>query len=322
VFNIDYFTSSNRYLYIPTKNNPKVILAIDNYQISNNSFRLYNPFSTKARYLKLLYIKLTPILRMFSKKRDKSEFIKFVEKRLNLKLTSSIYIATDRDKVVIQIQDSNRIVGYIKYPLNNIGIEHINSEKKAIDILSKNSIINSYILNDTFEDKPFIILKELNGVIDNIEPNRIDNILDGFKREKRYKLSNHPRIKSLYGSEFKEKIDLIINSSKDNYLLVYEHGDFTPWNIIKSKDEYTPFDFEYFVEDGIEYFDLIKYHYQVGKLLNRLDSINLINYIFNQLEFREKKEMLQLFLIKEINLNSNESFFERNILKILGDLNG
>jgi hypothetical protein len=319
---IRYFTSSNRYVYLPTKNNPKVILSIDNNQISDNSFRLYNPFSTKARYLKLVYIKLIPIIRLFSKQQEKSKFIKFVEKRLNLKLTSSIYIATDRDKVVIQIQDSNKIVGYIKYPLNNIGIEHINSEKKAIDILSKNSIIDSYILNDTFEDKPFIILKELDGVIDNIEQNRIDNILDRFKREKRYKLSNHPRIKSLYSSEFKEKIDLIINSSKDNYLLVYEHGDFTPWNIIKSKDEYTPFDFEYFVEDGIEYFDLIKYHYQVGKLLNRLDGSNLINYILDRLDTKENRELLGLFLIKEIDLNSKNSSFERDILKILGDFNG
>jgi hypothetical protein len=87
---------------------------------------------------------------------------------------------------------------------------------------------------------------------------------------------------------------------------VYEHGDFTPWNIVKVEEQYTPFDFEHFVEDGLEYLDLIKYYYQVGKLLEGLNGKELITYIAEEIKIEEMRELLQLFLIKEIVRNKEE----------------
>ncbi len=332
MIDINFFTSSNRYVSIPTKNNPKLLLAIDNNQIASNSFNLYNPFSKNGKFFKFflnfLFSKLNIFSRVLYKTNlyEKSKFINFLEKKLNQNLISSIYLATDRDKVVLQLQDKKyRVIAYLKYPITNTGIEHIKNEKNAMDILSK-----EYLLYSTFNEIPFIILKPLNGIIDNISSSKLKNILSDFSRGRnsKYSLSEHPRINSILGSlkediNLKEYLDVtnsIINISRQKYNLVYEHGDFTPWNIIKNKEEYTIFDFEYFIEDGIEYFDLIKYHYMVGKLLNKLDNVDLIDYILSQID-NNILNILQLFLIKEIilkSINNSSYLFEKKLLHILG----
>ena len=43
------FFSSNQYLFLPTKRNPKVALVIDDVNLIDNAFKLYNPFSKKAK---------------------------------------------------------------------------------------------------------------------------------------------------------------------------------------------------------------------------------------------------------------------------------
>ena len=50
---IEFFSDSN-YLYIPTSKNPKVVIALNNKKIAKNSFKLYNPFSKKAKIVKVI----------------------------------------------------------------------------------------------------------------------------------------------------------------------------------------------------------------------------------------------------------------------------
>ena len=45
------FFSDNKYIVLPTKTKPKVFLSIDN-NCKKNSFKLYQPFSFKAKLLK------------------------------------------------------------------------------------------------------------------------------------------------------------------------------------------------------------------------------------------------------------------------------
>lgn len=75
---------------------------------------------------------------------------------------------------------------------------------------------------------------------------------------------------------------------------------FTPWNIVKVDDKYIPFNFEYFEEDGLEYFDLIKYYYQVATLLKSKKDQLLVNYLRTKINHPEFMLLLQLYLIKEI----------------------
>lgn len=330
------FFSSNSYIFLPSKNNPKVALSIDNTKFSKNAFKLYNPFSSKAKTFKSVaefcFTNLNSIFKpLVSAKKEQSEFISYLESELREQLVVSLYFATIKDKIVLQLQSKEaKVIGYLKYPLNNIGLKHIQNEINAFELLSSVNIIDSYLMSKNYNAKPFLLLKELDGIIDRVDRNNIDKILKNFERKELYKLIDHPRVldikHSLQNTNFKKyinKIETICKNSSIEYKLVYEHGDFTPWNIIKVEEKFIPFDFEYFVEDGLEYFDLIKYYYQIGKLLESKNGKELVNYISQNIDINGIKELLVLFLIKEIvrNQEENESIeFEKNILTVLETL--
>ena len=307
---IDFF-SSNSYIYLPTKQNPKVALAVDNANLSKNAFKLYNPFSSKAKFLKkiasITSINLNPISKIFTNKKNKSDFINYLEDLLEQTLHVSVYFATANDKVVLQLQSTEaKILGYLKFPLNEIGIKHIKNEIDAIDILSKEKIIEPYLLTREYEHRPFVLLKELDGDIGKIEDSIVLNLVKKFKKDKIYKLSNHPRVIKLKKDLEKFNMSKSLNAlesiclkSTCNYTLVYEHGDFAPWNIVKVQDRYIPFDFEYFVENGLEYFDLVKYYYQVGSLLEGKDNLDLKEYVCSKIDFDEIEVVYDLYMIKE-----------------------
>lgn len=326
------FYSANSYIFLPTKKNPKVALCIDNTTLVNNAFKLYNPFSLKAKILKsvsrFFFTTLNIFIQQLGTKKEKSNFIIYLEKLLDKELHVSLYFATANDKIVLQLQSSEeKVIGYLKYPINDIGLKHIKNEIKAFEILSDNGIVESYILSDIYDDKPFLLLRELNGTIDKVEKQFIETILKSFEKDSSYQLIIHPRIVKLKDSLIKNNmlkyltiLENMCDNSNINYKVVYEHGDFTPWNIIKVKDDYIPFDFEYFVEDGLEYFDIIKYYYQVGKLLESKKDKELLEYIIDNVKIQEIKELFTLFLIKEIirQKEENDSFeFEEIMINIM-----
>ena len=327
------FYSNNSYIYLPSKSNPKVAIAIDNYKYAKNAFKLYNPFSKNAKLFKkvmnILYTKFNFFTKIIlSEKKNQSEFIDYLENKLNTKLIVSIYFATLKDKVVLQLQDKDaKIIAYLKFPLNDIGLKHIQNEIDAVEILSKEDIVDSAILVDMYQGNPFIVLKEIDGDIGIVEKYNLDIILNKLKRNQTFLLTAHPRIIELKEKLNKYNLDSyveIINNiettSSYQYELVYEHGDFTPWNIVESNKKFIAFDYEYFIEDGLEYLDLIKYYYQIGKLLNTLKNDQLISFIKEEINIKEIELLFKIFLIKEIlkNTEENESFsFEENILKLL-----
>jgi hypothetical protein len=328
------FFSSNKYIFLPTSENPKVAIVVDSPILAQNSFKLYNSFSVKAKILKkvsaFVFTNFNGLSKLVwgLKQEEKSAFVSYLEAKLNKSLVSSLYFSTIQDKVVIQLQTSTaEIVGYLKYPLNEVGFQHLKTEKNAIELLSEQRIVNKYLLHDEFNGKPFILLAALEGRIGIVPRNNVDDLLLRFRRKDIYKLTNHPRIIELKRSvistdmsNYLPQIEKICQKSILRYALVYEHGDFTPWNIVKVDGDYVPFDFEHFVEDGLEYFDLIKYYYQIGRLLEGMKAKELITYISEQINIKEIESLFQLFLIKEISRNKEESepyFFEINVLETM-----
>jgi len=326
---INFFSESN-YLYLPTKSNPKVALAVDNTEVAKNAFKLYNPFSKKAKMLKNiasgLYVNWNTVITKLSNDNSKSnsEFIQYLEQKLGVLLISSIYFATAKDKVVVQLQTENKVYGYLKFPLNDIGVSRLLNEKKAIDILSKQDIVAPVLLSDSYKSNPFILLKEVKGEIQTVSKEKLDVLLSSFKKAKRCQLNKHPRILRLLEklninglSNYTEIIHVICNRSQKEYYEVYEHGDFTPWNLVTNNKTVIPFDFEYFEEDGLEYFDIIKYYYQTGRLLQQLSQVKLIDLIYKAIGIPEIDLLFQLFLIKEIAIqkSNNKSYiFEKELL--------
>ena len=329
------FFSPSSYIYLPTKNNPKVALCVDDSYLAENAFKLYNPFSLKAKVFKSVskfsFTSLNKFSKLLGTNKEKSAFVEYLEQLLEQPLNVSVYFATAKDKVVLQLQSSDaKIIGYLKYPLNQVGLKHIKNEIKAFEILSSKEVVELYILKDIYNEKPFLLLKELDGTIDRVEKEFVNGMLKTFEKDSFCKLSQHPRIKELKKQlvkfnmkEYLVRVEQICTNSTVDYKLVYEHGDFTPWNIVKVKEKHIPFDFEFFVEDGLEYFDIIKYYYQVGKLLESKVDEGLYTFVKEQINVLEFKELFELFLIKEIVKQSKEnesSEFEKNMIKIMEKL--
>ncbi len=307
------FFSEDRYLHLPSKKNPKVILAVSDAKTSQNTYKLYNPFSFKGKLLKkvsqFLFVNFNGLMLNLVRTEpyEKSDFISYLENKLHTKFIVSIYHATVKDKVVLQLQSSNKVYGYLKFPLNKVGIANIETEKKAIKLLSEKNIVKPFILEDVYENTPYFIIPELQGNIKNLIEKSVASLISQFKKEEKFKLIEHQRIKNLYKElktlqlqPYRLKIDEIVAHSTVHYYEAFEHGDFAPWNIVKTNKGLIPFDFEFFVENGIEYFDLIKYHFQVGRLLKKKTPKELSIYIFNKLSIPEADYMVSLFLIKEI----------------------
>jgi len=328
--NINNFFSENEYIFIPSTSNPKVILAIDNKEIKNNSFKLYNPFSYKAKiykfFLKNLY-NFSIISNAFKVSHTDSPFINYLNRQFNEKFISSIYKSTEEDKVVIQLQTSRQIFAYIKFPLNETGCKRILNEKKAINALSKLNIVEHYLAFDYFEKNPFLVLKPLDGVYSLYNKESILSLLEKLKSNEETNLLDHPRTIEIAEILKKDKILYkrfyrAISRSRNSYKIVYEHGDFAPWNIIKSKrdNRLILFDFEYFVEKGLEWLDFIKYYYQIGRLLKNYNMIKIINYVYAHFDIKEKDILFQFFLYKEIadKMRENKTCeFEINLLKMI-----
>lgn len=330
------FFSKSRYLHLPSANNPRVSLVIDTKEDALNAFKLYNPFSVKAKVFKkvaaFFFINFNAIFKhLFVVERtQKSEFIAFIEKKLKCELHASVYNATAKDKVVLQLQSKNKIVGYLKFPLNKEGIVNIKNEANAIALLSKRGIIAPALMTGEYKETPFLILPELKGRITTIHDEDIDAILGGLRKEQKYKLESHPRVHDLkkeiqklkLPKEYQLIFDILLQNSKESYHETYEHGDFAPWNIIKTNTGFIPFDFEFFVEDGIDYFDAIKYHFQVGRLLKNKSCNALLTYIYSKIKPVEPEIIVSLFLFKEIialsKLDKDYSFEEQMLRYING----
>jgi len=327
------FFSKNNYLYLPTKKNPKVALAVDNIDVAKNAFKLYNPFSRKAKILKSiaskLYVNCNTVANKlrFTNLKPTSEFVKYLERKLEITLITSIYFATEKDKVVLQLQAKNKVYGYLKFPLNDIGASRLLNEKKAIDVLSKQNIVAPLILFDNYKGSPFILLKEVKGEIQIVSKLKLDVLLSSFKKTKKHSLKKHPRVSNLLKKltalglyDYIKMIHVICDTSEQEYYEVYEHGDFTPWNLITSNTNVIPFDFEEFEEFGLEYFDIIKYYYQTGRLLSQLSKAELIDSIFKTIRIPEIKILFQLFLFKEIatyKSNNSPYIFEKELLEYI-----
>lgn len=310
---VDFF-SDNKYILLPTSSNPKVALALGSKNVTRNSFRLYTPFSAKAKVLKTIAwysLKFTSYFPTI-KKTGKSDFISYLEARLKKPLIASVYYATDKNKIVIQLQSEEaEILGYLKMSVSPLGKKRLENEKRAIEVLSTVGLSSISILDSgAYEGNTYILYKEISGIPACPEEKELTALLAALKKENRYALNKHPRIlqlcKDLEEQNQTELVKILLsvcNKTEGLFHEVYEHGDFAPWNIMKKPEGgYELFDFEYFGTEGLEYLDLIKYYYQVGSLLQHKKGNALVQYILNSISHPFAKELLIIFLIKEINI--------------------
>lgn len=321
--NIEFF-SKNKYIVLPSKSNPRVYLAVDNKVLKINSFQLYNPFSVKGKVLK----KIAYIFPYFNiVKRNKTGFVLFLEDLFNTDFVVSQYISTDKNTIILQLQSEIQGIYYLKFGLNSVGNMKVSNEIKALKLLSNISKAN-LIKEGSYQKNLFLITKQIIGRMSILNNIQIKLILEQMDREKKFVFLDHPRVKKIHDNllelDNKNYLKLFLKIKiNDKVKLVYEHGDFTPWNIIQDADDYILFDFENFVEEGIELFDYIRYNLQVERLIYSKTNKILIESVLKSLDVTFQKELLTLYLLKEVinRVSENSSIeFEDNLLNIMDEL--
>lgn len=327
------FLSDHSYIILPTKANPKVYLPIADINTVNKAFELYNPFSKKAKFLKevalFLCLNLKPLARIVFPvvNGKKSKLVAFLETQLSSNITSAVYIATAKDKIVLQLQDKEKLIGYLKFPISDLGKTRLQNEINAIEILSKKNIIPPVLLKNRYENTPFILLKPITGKIGSVQKIDYNKVLKSFQREEYFLLASHPRVDQINNqlhhlklTHLIEDFEQILRDSKEKYELVYEHGDFASWNLVSTQNGIIPFDFEYFEENGLAYFDEIKFHFQEHHLLHKKKGKTLLDAISAAVDIKEFDCIFHLFLLKEIinkTLSKESTTFENSLLKLV-----
>lgn len=329
------FLSDGTYVPLPTASNPKVYLPLGFKKRTEKAFQLYNPFSAKARILKKVarcgFRYAGPFARAVlpTIKSRRSPLVAFLEERLQKKILTSLYLATAGDKVVLQLQDAEKVIGYLKYPVTEIGKKRLITEREALSTLEQVTDVPKLLLSDTYESVPFILLENIMGTISQVSPKERSAILRQLEKNKVFELSSHPRIKSLQSrltamgkTSLAGQLQLLATTSVQKYKEVYEHGDFAPWNLIRTATRTVAFDFEYFEEKGLQYLDEIKFHFQEQRLLEGKNGDNLVNTIRSKVSIEEFDLFFRIFLIKELCRlyeDGENALLEENLISILGE---
>lgn len=311
--NANKFLATGVSIVLPTKRSPRVYLAIDNSSIAKQSYKLYNPFSLKAKFLKQATKFISVYFNAIAKvvlptiTHDKSKFIEDLETKIGQSIQSSVYISTAKDKIVLQLQNNGNIIGYLKYAISPIGEKRILNEKKAIELLSNLKLAPKILDSGYYEQTPYILLENIEGKIGWVADKEYLNVLSSLQKENKFKLKEHPRTHDLIQKleEYQlhdeiQKLNQELEASTECYAEVFEHGDFAPWNLIRLEDKVVAFDFEYFEEQGLQYLDEIKYHFQLNHLMNKKTGKDLIHAIADKMKIKEFNLIFLLFLAKEI----------------------
>lgn len=318
---VDKYTSNSEYILLPTVNNPKVVL---NLSVKKYSFDLYNPHSLKAQILK----RIAYLFPYFNKVHfEKSEFVKYLERKLEVDIYISIYTATDKDKYVLQVCTAGKTIGYIKISNSKSGFKRIENEIKAIRLLKEKSLTNIELVDtEQYQENIFLFTSPFKILNEKVDEKNLINLLSKYKKNIFHTLKEHPRIQWI--QHHLETDDLrnictkiIIKIGDIEVLEVYEHGDCAPWNLCFINNEIELFDFEYFFEKGLEYFDLIKYFFQIETLLNGLSGSKLIETLTNKLESEYAIDFIGLFLLKEIIVKKNDMQDYQREISLLNILN-
>ena len=181
------------------------------------------------------------------------------------------------------------------------------NEYHGIEIFAKRNLISSSKVFSNYAGRPFLILNPIEGKIGWPSKEQVKDLLKQFKKEQNFQLRDHPRVLQINEEIIQYKLIFLVpkmkeicKTSTNSYAEVFEHGDFAPWNLISTPLGVQPFDLEYFEEFGLEHLDHIKYFYSIGKLLKSLKNKPLLQFVQENVDIKEFKEIMGVFLAKEI----------------------
>lgn len=342
--NVFYDNKENNISYGQLRN---LYIPIVNKKVVLNSLEFYNACSGKGKLIKILLKAIVYIFGRYSYKLFLSNInYKSIDKSIEdelIKIDGYKYCAilfkennVNKDYVFQLMDENGKILGYLKYPSNNIRKDFIYNEIVNLNYVNKLNLqsvkVPKVLLyssdKDIFIQSTMSKLKYDKG---KVKENHIKFLNELYSKTNiKYKFEDSPIYKLLINISNETKdIELIelsnevLNKISINEVeYCYSHGDFYPPNMKWHKNLLYVFDWESGEYNTI-YYDL--FHYIANEKLTNdeinhnkiIESILSNNFIIdkyekeNKIDKKLRKTMLMLYLYKviyyfEINLKANK----------------
>lgn len=296
-------SNDKNFMHFYAFNGKEVFLSIENYGSFVSSLNFLNPSKLVPRAAlkasKLLY----PFIKYFWRNKSSlslkgKNFIKEISKKaLNLSRFDNQYapLAAIRsnpkglERYAIKLGDDSKNFYVLKISKDK---KVVLREKKALEALEKLScpflLIPKIVNVGQYEDYAYLISESMSGVL-KISPKKFDKKIFlalllinrfnlNFNKEKKLlvlkKFFGYAR--KLYATscinqrEFELIVKNIRHLKKIDFPLVYCHGDFAPYNIMKKGDKVAVFDFEYANNRELPALDLFHFIFQNAFLVNKI----------------------------------------------------
>lgn len=262
---------------------------------------IYEPQAIKGKVIK----ELLPYLYSLFEQKDilgikkinlkiSLDFLKLISDTYRVdigKIHINLFLGTPsvHQKIVMQIDDGAKILGYVKLSDNEDVIESFRKETDCLKTLKSKGVQNisdalfwgriknvGIFAQSSQKNKHAFSDPTLNKVVINF----VRELMKKTKTKVRWEDSDYYKLISIEEADLSRlpnnkillmnAIELIKESHKEEVVVLYAaHGDFTPWNsFYNRKNDLYVFDFEYSMESCTAYYDL--YHWFVSDCIFRL----------------------------------------------------
>lgn len=326
----DYFQFDSpdchaKYLAIPNKNNPRILVSLQNYKYFNTGLSIHNTASAKNKIIKKIISASFPLF-IYSSKNVISLKEKLLEliTILQIKLSavqpyySSFYIGTSDNanrKITAQIcNDEGDIFGILKIPIAEKSEKYISNEFEILNSLKQYNLKSCIFPESSFlvKNSPQIIVFQ-KDIFKESKPikNSICDLVNEASCELAFKTitkNSTEYFKKLFAQmdnlELESNLQKFIKRSTEKILeaevpTVLIHGDFVKYNMKEKHGRLALIDWE-FARTGLPLFDLFHFVFQ-GKLqINKVPITTAIKKVFSKPNIK----WYQAYLSK-INLRNN-----------------
>jgi len=310
--------SSEYFIGFSTTSGTKFFVNVKSKRNRYLGLSLYQPYSIKGKVaaaaIKYLNAKVLKLL-------FKSEFripdtLKALHSDgvINIENASFMESSMGSKVVIVSRVDSHRLI--VKLSKN---VQLVENEVLARQSLQDKLLVPRLINDGVVLGERYISFDYIDGVSSKVDFKDIAHFIESLKRRDEYILFEHPKVRKIMLDLLEIKCPLNpsfeynISTSKVRAKLVFEHGDFTPWNV---KTDFNGnlhlFDWESWDSCGLEYFDHIhflftNYVFLKGDLSRFTSCINEQNipklivdlYLLNR-----------LYILKTNNEKTNKIIFD------------
>lgn len=297
-----------KYFIIAPSSGIKVYVNLTSKRSKMLGLSLYRPYSFKGRilvtiigcvntaFLKLFLGQEIEVARIFSKLSIKG----------TMNVLNASYLNSQNGSKTIVVSRVNSEVVVLKFS-DNIGL--VEREIAARKSLSNKIAIPQLVDEGLTCGKRFISFEYVEGPKTKIQEGGVRQFVKALQTSEEYMLGEHPKVINLLSilhaleSPVNPAFFERVRRSNIRIKLVFEHGDFTQWNIKMHKNGiFYFFDWESLDENGIEFFDLIHFYFTEQVFLRK----KLETFLFYMSNLSVPDIVIYLYLLNRLYVKGTD----------------